>query len=127
MPLTDIIAHFSTAAADGTPGGYPVTRRAATTYNSSGIAVLGGTSGFTIDACVVPVESQHGGRERITLPEGVHTEDVRIIDTTTYLQPEPPDIITIAGESFAVFRVEGPVRMGGGTRYTAYAARQVIP
>lgn len=123
MPLTDIIAHFSTAAADGTPGGYPVTRRAPTTYSSAGIAVPGGTSAFTFDACIVPLD----GRERITLPNGVHTNDVRVIDTTTQLQPEPPDIITIAGEPFAVFRVEGPVRMGGGTRWTAYAARQVIP
>ncbi len=123
MPLTDIIAHFSTAAADGTPAGYPVTRRAATTYNSSGIAVLGSTSNFTIDACVVPLN----GRERLTLPNGVHTNDVRVIDTTTQLQSEPPDNITIAGESFAVFRVEGPVRLGDGARWTAYAARQVIP
>lgn len=127
MPLTDIISHFSTAVADGTPAGYPVVRRGATTYTSGGIAVPGSTSNFTIDACVVPLESSHGGRERITLPNGVHTEDVRIIDTMTQLQPEPPDVIIIAGVNFAVFRVEGPVRIGGGARWTAYAARQVVP
>ena len=123
MPLTDIIAHFSTAAADGTPAGYPVTRRAQGSYGSAGAFIPGSTSAFTIDACIVPFD----GRERITLPNGVHTHDVRVIDTATELRCEPPDIITIRGEAFAVFAVEGPVQMSGSTRWTAYASRQVIP
>ncbi len=123
MPLTDIIAHFSTAAADGSPGGYSVTRRAQGAYGTDGVFVPGSTSVITIDACIVPFS----GRERVTLPEGCRLADVRVIDTTTPLIAEPPDVITIAGEPFAVFEVEAPVHMGGGIRYTAYASRQVIP
>lgn len=123
MPVTDVIALFSTAAADGSPGGYPVTRTAADSFSSSGIVVTGATSSFTIAAVVVPFVPHRD----IVLPEGVHVQDVRIIDTTTPLQSNPPDSITIAGEAFSVFEIEGPVHFLGGTRYTAYAARQVVP
>jgi hypothetical protein len=126
MPLTDVITRFSTAVADGTPLGYPVTRTAAGTYNSQGVLVPGATSTFTIDACVVPL-ALPPGRERMTLPEGVHLHDIRVIDTITPLRAEPPDIITIAGEPYAVFKIEAPVNYFGGARYTAYASRQVIP
>ena len=123
MPLTDVIATFSTAAADGSPGGYPVTRRAAASFGSTGLVVSGGTSSLTVDACVQPLT----GRTDVVLPEGVHVNDVRVIDTAVPMQANPSDLITIAGEPFAVFRVDGPVNFNGGTRYTSYASRQVYP
>lgn len=124
MSLTDVIASFSTAAADGNAAGYTVTRTALGSENSVGIFVPGSPSTFLIDASVQP----YSGRGLKVLPEGVHAEDVQMILTTTLLQVVPvPDVVTIRGEAHTVFRVNGPYNLDGGTTYQAYAARQVIP
>jgi hypothetical protein len=122
--LQDVIARFSTAAADGSPSGYMVTRTAAPTFSSTGLIVSGSTSTFTTDAHIEP----YSGRGLEVLPEGVHVSDVRVIDTTVSLQVNPPDSVTIAGDSYAVFRSDGPFNFPDGSRrYTSYAARQAVP
>lgn len=122
--LQAVLARFSTAARDGSPTGYPVARRAAPTFGATGLIVSGAPSSFNCDAHIEP----YSGRGLVVLPEGVHVNDVRVIDTTIALQSNPPDTITIAGESFAVFRVDGPFQFpDGSTRYTSYASRQVVP
>lgn len=122
--LSDVISRFSTAAADGTPNGYPVRRRAIASFGSDGQIISGGVSNLTIDASVQPFRA----RGDIILPEGVHVADVRVIDTLTPIQTNPPDSITIAGEAFSVFQVDGPTNFPNSQpRYTAYAARQATP
>lgn len=123
MSLLDTITRFSTAAPDGSPGGYTITRYAGGTYGSDGIAIASTPSTFTIDAAEMPFV----GKLEV-LPEGVRSEDVRVIVTATALQSIPlPDHITIAGEDFVVFNLDGPFSMSGIQVYRAYAARQVIP
>lgn len=120
MSLSDVIARFSTAAADGTPAGYPVTRRVHGSFNSSGIWVGGSTSSLTLDMCVMP----YGGGLKV-LPEGIHEEDIRVIVCASEIKMSPtPDIITIAGDAFSVFDIDGPFNFDGAVVWRAYAARQ---
>lgn len=125
MSLSDVIARFSTAAQDGSPTGYLVARRAAPTFGSNGKIVTGSSLSFRIDACVQPFNPL---RSLLVLPEGVRVEDVKTIDTTTPMQCNPPDSVTIAGDAYSVFAVDGPNNFGNAApRYTAYAARQKVP
>jgi hypothetical protein len=124
MSLADVIARFSTAAADGVPGGYTLTRTTAAPYASNGVAGSSTTSTLTIDACVQP----GGGKAIRPLPEGIHAEDVIAVDMVTALQLVPvPDALTYRGESYTLFRVEGPRTLGASTTYTGYFARTVLP
>lgn len=121
MSLTNVIARFSTAAADGASGGYTVTRSTGGAMNANGEWVSGTTSTFLMDACI----QNSAGRQIIPLPEGVHTEDTIEIDTTIALQLIPiPDHITYRGDDYTIFRVDGPRNLDGGSNYTAYGARQ---
>ncbi len=128
MSLVDVITRFSTAAADGTPGGYIVTRTAQSAYGSDGIAAGGGpVEAFAIDACVQP----YSGRGLTALPEGIMASDIRVIDTATELlvvsADFQPDSIVIAGDKYIVFKVDGPFYMSGVAMFAAYAARVVVP
>ena len=122
--LSDVLQRFSTAAADGATGGYSVARITAASFGSTGLIVSGTPSTIHVDACVQP----YSARALDVLPDGVKVEDVRMIDTLVPMQSNPPDIITIAGDSFAVFRVDGPNNYPDGSiRYSSYAARQAVP
>lgn len=124
MSLAGVVTRFSTANADGTPAGYVVTRTADNGYTTSGIGVDGTRTTLTIDACVQPLN----GRSLMVLPEGARTSDVRVIDTATELRAAPiPDHIVIRGEDYAIWKVDGPITLGGVSMYVAYAARQVNP
>ncbi len=122
MSLADVITRFSTAEQDGASAGYTVTRTTGGGVDSNGNPVTGSTSTILIDACIQPLSP----RSLMVLPEGTRTKDVRVIDSITKLQESPiPDHITIRGEDYAVFSVDGPTSMNGFPLYTAYAARQV--
>lgn len=124
MSLVDVVTRFSTAAADGDPSGYVVTRTTPGGYDSSGNVVDGLTVTFPIDACVQPLN----GRSLMVLPEGARTQDIRVIDTQTFLQESPvPDHIVIRGEDYAIWKVDGPLTLNGISMYTAYAAREMNP
>jgi hypothetical protein len=123
MSLLDCISRFSTAAMDGTPSGYLITRTAPGSYDANGLWVAGSTSTVTTDASVQPYDDSLE-----VLPTGVRREDVRVLFTPIALTKTPtPDAITIAGESFHVFEVNGPFNMSGVSTWRSYAARMVIP
>ena len=104
-------------------GDYTVTRTAASTV-LQGRQVAGAPSTFSIAASVQP----YNGTVLRVLPEGIHTEDVRHVYTTTELRARPrPDKIAIGSSTFAVFAVEGPWDAFGGTHYIAHVARQELP
>lgn len=124
MSLSDVITRFSTAEADSVPAGYVVTRTVVGGIDSTGNVIDGSRSTFTINACVQPLN----GRSLMMLPEGTRTEDVRVIDSMTALQCQPiPDHISIRAEDYAIWKVDGPLTLGGLSHYIAYAARQVQP
>lgn len=124
MSLADVVSRFSTANADGVPGGYTITRTTSQTYGSNGIANAPTTTTLVIDACVQPDR----GRSIQPLPEGIHAEDVVGVDTRTPLQLVPsPDSFIYRGELYILFRIDGPRTMNGVSMFTGYAARQVLP
>lgn len=119
MGINSAIARLKT-------GTYTVTRI------GNGTTVLGrytpaASSTFPIDAVVQPLTP----RTLIVLPEGVRSEDVRLIHTTTPLRTRDnngeADAISIAGESFVVWRVSGPWTIRGNTHYEAHVSRQGKP
>ena len=126
MPLTDVITRFSTAAVDGNGSGtYNVTRHTGGGYGSNGVALATTVTSLQLDACVMSLAS---GSDLLVLPEGTHRSDVRIVVTSWEPKIMPyPDHITIAGEDFMFFHVDGPYNVSGIVAYKAYASRQVIP
>lgn len=104
-------------------GVYTVSRPGAGTV-SAGVYTPGAATTFTIDAVVQPV-----GHDLRVVPEGRRVEDVRRIYTVTLLRSTAsgPDVVTIDGDPYEVFRVDGPWTMDGETHYVAYAARQTVP
>lgn len=124
MSLADVISRFSTAAADGVPGGYTLTRTTAAPYASNGVAGTSTTTTLLIDACVQP----GAGKGIQPLPQGINADDVVMLDTVTALQLLPvPDMITYRGESYTLYRIDGPRTLGASTTYTGYFARTVLP
>ena len=127
MSLLDVICDMQTASpgdgnADGT---YTVTRQAQGTYDSNGYFSGGGAvTTLKIVAIIVPLD----GRELVVVPEGLRTQEQRKILTGTRLMTVTPttvpDIVTIGGDPFAVYRCDGPFTLDGDSTYTAYAARQ---
>ena len=119
MSLLDSISDFAT-------GTYTVTRTPAGTW-TVGRYAPGSATTFTIQAVVEP----YGGRQVQVPPEGQHAEDVRIVYTSTELRTmsplDVPDLITIDGESYSVFRIDGPWVMPDSTHYRVFVARQRIP
>ena len=126
MSLLDTITRFSTAAADGTPSGYVVTRTPAGTY-VNGRYTPGTPSTFTIDAVVEP----SSGREIKVVAEGQYAEDTKVLWTSAALQTMSPttvpDLVTITGDSYSVATIGGPWNMSGVTIYKVSVARQRIP
>lgn len=128
MSLADVITRFSTAAVDGSPAGYVVTRTPTGTYGTDGVYVAGGAAvTIVIDACVQP----HSGIGFKVGTDGRRVSSWVTVDTATLLQVESPttepDRIQIRGETYLVVRVDGPQSLGGVSTYRAFAARQGVP
>ena len=125
MSLADAVNRFTTAAEDGAPAGYVVTRTAAGGVDPlTGLDAPGTQTTILVNAGIQP----YAGDLRV-LPEAVHAEDVIVIYTDTPILVTPrPDHVTFRGEDFEVFRVRGPFTSWSGVEtWTAYAARQVVP
>jgi hypothetical protein len=107
-------------------GTYTVTRTPAGTY-AAGRYSAGSPTTFTITAVVEPF----GGREIKVLPEGQFAEDVRVLYTATELltmsPTDVPDSVAIGGETYSVFKINGPWIMPRSTHYEVYVARQRVP
>jgi hypothetical protein len=124
VSLADVISRFSTAAADGVPNGYVLTRTTAAPYASNGVAGSSSTTTLNIDACVQP----NAGKSIHPLPEGINVDDVVAFDTVTALQLLPvPDAITYRGDTYTLYRIDGPRTLGGVSTFTGYFARTVLP
>lgn len=125
MSLLDAIASLSTADTE-TAGAYTVTRTAEGTA-TLGRYTVGGASTFTIDAVVQPLDA----RSMTPLPSGVRSEDVRLLHTATALRTRDnageADRVSIGGETFAVWKVDGPWTLGGETHYEVHVARRGQP
>ncbi len=123
MSLTGVIARMST-------GTYTVTRRTAATYDASGALVAGSTTTLTINASVQNgFATASAGRTMRTLPEAQHSDDVRVLFTTTELRPRTPtvdaDRVTIDGEAFEVWQVrKASIR---AVFYRCLVSRKVVP
>lgn len=121
MSINENIADFATTDGNG-DGTYTVTRNA-TGSTTKGRYTPGTPSTFPIVAVVEPV----GGQLQV-VPEGRRATDVRKIFTATRLLIEPdPDAITIGGETFIVYDVQGPWELDGDSHYECLAARQAVP
>lgn len=118
MALTDIITQPGFYS-----GAFTVTRVALGTDDSNGRYIPGATTTFSIDANVQPV-----GSNLKVIPEGYTADDVRIVRTATALVKLPvPDLVTIAGIQYGVYRVDGPWSGFGCTFYNVYVARITHP
>ena len=108
MSLLGVINHFRTPGS-GASGAYTVTRQAPGAYASlTGKYVAGSASTFTIIAAVHPYSP---GRHQVVIPEGMRTEDVRVLWTATELKAldasADADTVTVsAGPSFTSRREE---------------------
>jgi len=112
MALIDRIARFTT-------GTYNVSRPSMSYV--VGRAVAAASTAFTVVASVQPL----GGADLKVLPEGAHVADSRKVITVYSLRTR--DLVTIDGEVWAIYHIDGPWIFRGGSHYNAFAARQVIP
>lgn len=134
MSLIDVVNRFRTpGAASG--GSYSVTRSGVGAYDpATGEYATGTPTTFAIVASVQPYSE---GRHTVTIPEGIRTEDIRQLWTTTELRVTDDladtDVILIPGgltapvEPFFVFGVEGPWTMNSRTHYHVWCARRKQP
>jgi hypothetical protein len=106
MPILDTISGMST-------GTYTVTRRAVGTMTSGKYVPNPTSSTFTIEAVVQPATDLQrvvGGSDLRSYVENQRVDDVRSLHTATELwtrtTAHDPDIITIEGDTWVVFRVE---------------------
>lgn len=118
MGISEIIDSFRTSDGAG-DGVYSVSRPGAQ-VRTAGVVSAGAPTTFDIVASVQPAS----GKELKTLAEGRRTEDVRKIFTATVLRTK--DVVTISGDPFEVFRVEGPWELDGDVHVEALAARQGV-
>lgn len=121
MSILGALARLSTSVADG---GYTYTRRTQGTYDpATGDYVEHAPTTTAFDAVVTP----YTGKTMFSPVEGRHTEDVILIMTAVALSTDSPaleaDRVTYLSEVYEVMRVEGPLRLRGGTHYQVYAAR----
>jgi len=113
--LQGVIGAFAT-------GTYSVTRTTAATL-VAGRIVAGMASSFSISASVQPVE----GRDLLAMPEGLRSEETRVVYTTTELRTltegHGADVVTIDGDLWTVDKVER-WQAFGEQHYRAFVARQ---
>lgn len=107
------------------PGTVTVTRTPVGTTDGYGTYSGGTASTFTLSPVgVVPGGSGLKTSEMM----GYSADDVRTLYTTVQLLKVPfPDRVTIDGENFAVFHVDGPWTGFGGTHYVVRVARITAP
>lgn len=126
VPVVDTRGLLGTIRRLRTAAEYTVTRTATGGY-SAGRYTAGAASTLTIVAVVEPF----GGREIKVLPEGQFAEDVRVLYTATELLTMSatvvPDSVSIDGENYSVFRINGPWILRGREHYEVYVARQRVP
>ena len=99
---------------------YLVTRATDNGFTPSGVTAAPSTSTLTIQAVVVPLT----GRELERLPEGLRTQEIQAVFTTTQLQSaaagQRPDEIAVGLESWQVEHVESWI---AGAFYRAIVRR----
>lgn len=127
MSLEDVVDDFATRDGNG-DGTYNVLRRSQGTYDANGrYSGPGASTTLRIVASVQPVS----GRDLVVVPVGQRTDEARVIYTATQLltrtPTREPDVITVGGEPYAVYRVDGPFELDDGITWRVYAARQVVP
>lgn len=102
-------------------GSYSVTRTTARTY-TLGKLNSASTSSLTIVASIQPTS----GRELQDMPEGMRTDELVTIYTSTALQTKTstaePDKVAIGSDSYEVVRVQ-PWIAFGETHYRAFARK----
>lgn len=108
-------------------GDYTVTRRLAGTFTDGIYNGGGATSTFTINAVVesaTGLQRVVGGNETRADDSGQRTNDIRVIYTRTELftrtPTHEPDLITIKGRQYTIWRVE-PWDLTGEIHYRALA------
>lgn len=111
--LTDILQDPDFRTGDPVFG-YVVTRQAAPTVFTDGVATAGVTSQFTTGPAILrPLR----GRDLQALPEGYHANDTRkMITTAELLAGPPPDVVTIDTEAWTVLSVATTTAFGGTHR-----------
>lgn len=111
--LTDILQDPDFRTGDPVFG-YVVTRQAAPTVFTDGVATAGVTSQFTTGPAILrPLR----GRDLQALPEGYHANDTRkLITTAELLAGPPPDVVTIDTEAWTVLSVATTTAFGGTHR-----------
>lgn len=113
--LSDVITTLATETVS-------VARPAASSYNSDGILVVGGTaSTFSAAAVVVPAT----GKDLQRLPEGFNTREVVALLTAAELRTASDvagtraDVVTLTEGTYEVFHVENWKRSGNFYRSLA--------
>lgn len=120
MPLNESIDGLLT-------GTYTVTRQLVGTYTDGIYSGGGTTSSFTVEAVVEPATGLQrvvGGYEMRMDDDGQRTNDIQVIYTRTELYTRrpthEPDLITIKGRQYTVWRVES-WDLSGEVHYRALA------
>lgn len=107
-------------------GSYTVTRTAEGT-TTAGRYTPGATSTFLLNA----IEQPFSPRTLLPLPEGVRSEEVKLLHTSTLLRTRDnngeADFVTIRGEDFYAWQVAGPYIMSGSSHYEIHVARRRRP
>jgi len=123
MPLNESIDSLAT-------GTYTVTRKTAGTYTNGIYSGGGATTTLTIEAVVEPATGLQrvvGGDEMRMDDQGQRTNDIQVIYTRSQLYTRSPgyepDLITIRGRQYTVFRVES-WDLDGEVHYRALATRK---
>ena len=113
MSLIDVIGVFKTAAS------YAGIRTAVGGY-TNGRYASGAQTALSIVASVQPAT----GRQKLILPEAYHSEETKVIYTTTELKTQDgsyePDILTINGDIYSVVKVDHWEAFGND-HYIGYA------
>ena len=123
MALSSVIDSFATDT-------YVVTRTVASTYDSKGRVVAGGTSAINVVASIQPLT----GMDLQVLPEGHHAANVRKMYTKvavfTRTPTNDPDKVSFNGEDWEVLNVMSWEAFGlgsGGDHFESMIASITTP
>ncbi len=114
MALNGVIAAFQS--------GTYTRKRTAAGSTVNGRYTEGSTASTSLVASVQPIT----GAQLKALPEGRHTEELRVVYTTTELLAAPiPDKVTLDGSDWEVFKVERWEHWNS-THYVAFVSKVVV-